>query len=67
MKFDLNLINNQEDLKLLKNQFNNSAELLDLMAQLKTAEKDKKAEIGKKIQALKKKLKTFLKKQKKNY
>ncbi|WP_334199163.1 hypothetical protein [Mycoplasma struthionis] len=49
MKFDLNLINNQEDLKLLKNQFNNSAELLDLMAQLKTAEKDKKAEIGKKI------------------
>ncbi|MBN0970917.1 phenylalanine--tRNA ligase subunit alpha [Mycoplasma phocoeninasale] len=54
MEFDLEKINSIEDLKNIKNQFNNSEEILDLMKQIKTAEPSKKAELGKTIQKLKK-------------
>lgn len=57
--FDLDKIKNIEDLKLLKNQFNNSAELKDLMKQLKTASKEDKPKIGIKIQQLKKEAEDF--------
>ncbi|WP_330463268.1 phenylalanine--tRNA ligase subunit alpha [Metamycoplasma gateae] len=57
--FDLDKIKNIEDLKLLKNQFNNSAELKDLMEQLKTASKEDKPKIGIKIQQLKKEAEDF--------
>ncbi len=53
MKFELEKINSIEDLKLVKNQFNNSEELLNLMQLLKSAPKEEKAELGKKIQSLK--------------
>lgn len=64
MKFDIEKINNLEDLKKIKYEFNNSKELLDLISSLKTAPSNEKAEIGKKIQTLKKKQKIFLNKQK---
>ncbi|SYV90669.1 phenylalanyl-tRNA synthetase subunit alpha, partial [Metamycoplasma alkalescens] len=57
--FDLEKINNLEDLKLAKNQFSNSKELLTLMQELKQADKEKKREIGKKIQDLKNKAEDF--------
>ncbi|TPR54349.1 phenylalanine--tRNA ligase subunit alpha [Metamycoplasma neophronis] len=53
MKFELEKINSIEDLKLIKNQFANSEELINLMQELKVAPKENKAELGKKIQALK--------------
>lgn len=57
--FDLEKINDLEDLKLAKNQFSNSKELLTLMQELKQADKEKKREIGKKIQDLKNKAEDF--------
>ncbi|MGX9339539.1 phenylalanine--tRNA ligase subunit alpha [Mycoplasma sp. 332] len=57
--FNLDKINNLEDLKNIKNQFNNSPELKQLMEQLKTASKELKPEIGKKIQELKKQAEDF--------
>ncbi|WP_427867291.1 phenylalanine--tRNA ligase subunit alpha [Mycoplasmopsis arginini] len=62
--FDLEKINNFEDLKLAKNQFNNSSELKTLMEQLKVADKSLKPEIGKKIQELKKEAEDFFEKAK---
>ncbi|CRH45521.1 phenylalanyl-tRNA synthetase subunit alpha [Mycoplasmopsis arginini] len=62
--FDLEKINNLEDLKLVKNQFNNSSELKTLMEQLKVADKSLKPEIGKKIQELKKEAEDFFEKAK---
>ncbi|VEU81854.1 phenylalanine--tRNA ligase subunit alpha [Mycoplasmopsis arginini] len=62
--FDLKKINNLEDLKLAKNQFNNSSELKTLMEQLKVADKSLKPEIGKKIQELKKEAEDFFEKAK---
>ncbi|MDP4042732.1 phenylalanine--tRNA ligase subunit alpha [Mycoplasmopsis arginini] len=62
--FDLEKINNLEDLKLAKNQFNNSSELKTLMEQLKVADKSLKPEIGKKIQELKKEAEDFFEKAK---
>ncbi|AWX69677.1 phenylalanine--tRNA ligase subunit alpha [[Mycoplasma] anseris] len=53
MKFNLDEINSIEDLKLIKNKFNNSVELKTLMENLKTAPKEEKALIGKQIQELK--------------
>ncbi|BAP39354.1 phenylalanine--tRNA ligase subunit alpha [Metamycoplasma canadense] len=57
--FNLDKINNLEDLKKAKNQFNNSKELKDLVESLKIASNDKKPEIGKKIQLLKKQAEDF--------
>ncbi|ENY69315.1 Phenylalanyl-tRNA synthetase alpha subunit (PheS) [Metamycoplasma auris 15026] len=57
--FDLDKINSLEDLKIAKNQFNNSDELKSLMTQLKEASKENKAEIGKKIQQLKNEAELF--------
>lgn len=62
--FDLEKINNLEDLKLAKNQFSNSSELKTLMEQLKVADKSLKPEIGKKIQELKKEAEDFFEKAK---
>ncbi len=59
MKFDIEKINNLEDLKKIKYEFNNSKELLDLISSLKTAQNNEKAEIGKKIQLLKKEAEDF--------
>ncbi|EPL03054.1 aminoacyl tRNA synthetase class II, N-terminal domain protein, partial [Chlamydia psittaci 02DC14] len=59
MKFDIEKINNLEDLKKIKYEFNNSKELLDLISSLKTAPSNEKAEIGKKIQTLKKEAEDF--------
>ena len=59
MEFDLNKINTLEDLKLAKNAFNNSDELKELMSQIKIADPLQKAELGKKIQLLKKASRRF--------
>ncbi|TPE57079.1 phenylalanine--tRNA ligase subunit alpha [[Mycoplasma] falconis] len=64
MEFKLESINTFEDLKLAKNKFANSDELLNLMAELKSAPKEEKAEIGKKIQSLKAQAEEFFEKAK---
>ena len=64
MKFDLESINNLEDLKNIKNEFNNSKELIDLMNMLKDKNILNKAEIGRKIQELKANANLFFEKAK---
>ena len=55
MEFDIEKINNLEDLKKAKNEFANSIELKKLMEDLKNAEGSNKAIFGKKIQEYKQK------------
>lgn len=64
MTFDLDKINNIEDLKNIKNEFNNSNELISLVNLLKDKNVQNKAEIGKKIQALKEEANLFFEKAK---
>ena len=64
MTFDLDKINNLEDLKNIKNEFNNSNELISLVNLLKDKNVQNKAEIGKKIQALKEEANLFFEKAK---
>ncbi|AXE60888.1 phenylalanine--tRNA ligase subunit alpha [[Mycoplasma] phocae] len=59
MKFDLDKIKNIEDLKIIKNQFNKSEELMNLIQKLKIAEPSEKAEIGKAIKKLKEDAENF--------
>ena len=66
MTFDLDKINNLEDLKNIKNEFNNSNELISLVNLLKDKNVQNKAEIGKKIQALKEEANLFFEKAKLN-
>ena len=64
MEFDIEKINNLEDLKKVKNEFANSIELKKLMEDLKKAEGSNKAIFGKKIQEYKQKANEFFDKAK---
>ncbi|ACF07100.1 phenylalanyl-tRNA synthetase subunit alpha [Metamycoplasma arthritidis] len=64
MTFDLEKINNFEDLKQSKNEFNNSVELLTLMKLLKESPAAEKAKIGRQIQELKTQAEDFFSKAK---
>ena len=64
MEFDIEKINNLEDLKKAKNEFANSIELKKLMEDLKNAEGSNKAIFGKKIQEYKQKANDFFDKAK---
>ncbi|RMA78489.1 phenylalanyl-tRNA synthetase alpha subunit [Metamycoplasma subdolum] len=59
MKFNLDEIKSLEDLKIAKNKFSQSEELLELKAKLKEVNFEEKAEIGRKIQALQKEAEDF--------
>ena len=59
MEFDIDKINNLEDLKKAKNEFANSFELKKLMEDLKNAEGPNKAIFGKQIQEYKQKANEF--------
>ncbi|MDD1377388.1 phenylalanine--tRNA ligase subunit alpha [Metamycoplasma hyosynoviae] len=64
MKFDLEKINNLEDLKQAKNAFATSSEMQELMQELKKAAPDQKAALGCKIQELKLQAEEFFEKAK---